>query len=90
MSVSIAWGDPLSGVSGSCSPSWVCSPETVDFRQIGGWEYSRLVLLGGKYDPTRRHSSCRYSSEWCQHCGHQSEALPWHASMGAIGFVTSS
>ena len=57
--------------------------ETVDFRQIGGWEYSWLVLLGGKDDPTRRHSSCRYSSEWCQHCGcHQWEARPWHASMG--------
>ena len=90
MSVSIAWGDPISGISGSCSPSWVCSPETVDFRQIGGWEYSRLVLLG--VERTIRPAGIPHAAT--HPSGASIAATSRRRGRGmllwAIGFVTSS
>jgi rifampicin phosphotransferase len=51
MSLSVAFGDPRNRAARRLFAEFGLLAETLEFRQIGGWEYSRLVPLGGKDRP---------------------------------------
>ncbi len=51
MSLSVAFGDPRNQAFRRLFAEFGLLAETLEFRQIGGWEYSRLVPLGGKDRP---------------------------------------
>jgi rifampicin phosphotransferase len=48
MSLSVAFGDPRNQAFRRLFAEFGLLAETLEMRQIGGWEYSRLVPLGGK------------------------------------------
>jgi rifampicin phosphotransferase len=48
MSLSVAFGDPRNRAFRRLFAEFGLLAETYEARQIGGWEYSRLVPLGGK------------------------------------------
>jgi pyruvate,water dikinase len=48
MSLSVAFGDPRNHAFRRLFAEFGLLAETLEMRQIGGWEYSRLVPLGGK------------------------------------------
>jgi rifampicin phosphotransferase len=51
MSLSVAFGDPRNQALRRLFSEFGLLAEALEFRQIGGWEYSRLVPLGGKDRP---------------------------------------
>jgi hypothetical protein len=51
MSLSVAFGDPRNQALRRLFFEFGLLAEALEFRQIGGWEYSRLVPLGGKDRP---------------------------------------
>jgi rifampicin phosphotransferase len=51
MNLSVAFGDPRNRASRRMFSELGLLAETLELRQIGGWEYSRLVPLGGKDRP---------------------------------------
>ena len=51
MSLSVAFGDPRNKAFQRLFAEFGLLAETLEMRQIGGWEYSRLVPLGGKDRP---------------------------------------
>ena len=51
MSLSVAFGDPRNQALRRLFGEFGLLADTLEFRQIGGWEYSRLVPLGGKDRP---------------------------------------
>ena len=51
MSLSVAFGDPRNQVFRRLFSEFGLLADALEMRQIGGWEYSRLVPLGGKDRP---------------------------------------
>ncbi len=51
MSLSVAWGQPRNQAGRRTFDEFGILAETVELTQIGGWDYLRLVPLGGKGRP---------------------------------------
>ena len=51
MSLSVAFGDPRNQAFRRLFSEFGLLADALEMRQIGGWEYSRLVPLGGKDRP---------------------------------------